>query len=574
MDHQNVYVGWRAAPDIWRSSLSLRFAPSYTQSRMSRNDLRARCKEPMPLFNAVARDAAAVLMAAGFLYIAYAAGTRCCSSRGMLTRWVGVIAALLLIATALFHALAVLGLFSPIPALVAIAVLAAVAYRVTGGAAWLRRELARDRLFIRRAAALFRRSPYRGGIVAFVVCAAPGLLRGLVLPPLGWDTLTYHGVKAGMWVQNGGVDTMVGTGPWGYYRNMLAGGEVFPAWAMLPLHSDALAPAVDVIQWLALGLVLVVLARRLFIREPYASAAAGFVLAIPTVKLLVGSGYVESGLLLALAAGLTLGLVGWNARGGAALVLGAGALGVAAATKFPMIPLSGAIAIVLVVRAVTAKRHAAAGAAVAAFAVAVAPWMFQTLWRTGLPFSPVPVKVAGITLGEPSLELKWYMDRPALRPYAFEDELAALKRVFSRPGTDTQALGLLAAVPLGLSFVGFRRLARRSRAGLVLIAVAIVVNLASYYAPEFSMVRQYLVGRQLALPAADGQPADAGQRLLVSSRFENRSNLFMVSSDRDLHQFAGVRGHRLLSGVGTSRLPPSPPRRCNGTRPVDDRSPR
>jgi hypothetical protein len=272
---------------------------------------------------------------------------------------------------------------------------------------------------------------------------------------------------------------------------MLAGGEVFPAWAMLPLHSDALAPAVDVIQWLGLGLVLVVLARRLFIREPYASAAAGFVLAIPTVKLLVGSGYVESGLLLALAAGLTLGLVGWNARGGAALVLGAGALGVAAATKFPMIPLSGAITIVLVVRAVTAKRHAAAGAAVVAFAVAVAPWMFQTLWRTGLPFSPVPVKVAGITLGEPSLELKWYMDRPALRPYAFEDELAALKRVFSRPGTETQALGLLAAVPLGLSVVGFPRLARRSRAGLVLIAVAILVNLASYYAPEFSMIRQY-----------------------------------------------------------------------------------
>ena len=38
---------------------------------------------------------------------------------------------------------------------------------------------------------------------------------------------------------------------------------MFTAWAMLPLRSDTLAPAVEVGQWLTLGFVLLVLARRL-----------------------------------------------------------------------------------------------------------------------------------------------------------------------------------------------------------------------------------------------------------------------------------------------------------------------
>ena len=294
----------------------------------------------MDILSAVARAMAAVFMAAGFLYVAYAVGLLFCSSRGILVRWVATIAALLILPTALFHLLALPHLFAPGPAILGLLLFAAIAFGLGGRGQRLRGSLARDALFVTRVATLVRRSPHRGMIIVFFVCAAPGLLRALLLPPLGWDSLTYHAVKAGMWVQNGGVDSMFGTGPWGYYQNMLAGGEVFSAWAMLPLHSDALAPAVEVAQWLALGLVMFVLARRFSIGEPFASAAVGFFLALPTVKLLVGSGYVELGLLLAFTTGVTLGLEAWAGAGSGTLALALGALGVAAATKMSMVPLA------------------------------------------------------------------------------------------------------------------------------------------------------------------------------------------------------------------------------------------
>src|SRR5205823_4086844 len=105
--------------------------------------------------------------------------------------------------------------------------------------------------------------------------------------------LSYHGVKAGMWVQYAGALHMAAPGPWAHYAMLWGGGEVFTAWAMLPFHSDLLAMAVDSVEWLALGLALVALARELSIREPYSSAVAGAALAVPSVRVLVGSGYVE-----------------------------------------------------------------------------------------------------------------------------------------------------------------------------------------------------------------------------------------------------------------------------------------
>ena len=446
---------------------------------------------PIRAVEPVAHAVTALLFAAGFFFVAYMAGLRLSSSRGILMRWVATIAALLWVPTALFHLLALPRMFRPVPALLAIALLAGLAFRLGGGKPRLRHGLAQDAVFVRRVTRLLRKSRHRGIVFAFFVCAAPGLLRALLLPPLGWDTLTYHAVKAGMWVQNGGVDSMVGTGPWGYYQNMLAGGEVFSAWAMLPLRADTLVTAVDVAQWLMLGFVLIVLARRLALREPFASAAAGFVLAIPTVKLIVGSAYVELGLLLAVAVGLTLGLGAWSVNRGGALGLAGGALGVAAATKVSMVPLAGGIAIVILIRALRTARWGAAAMAAFAFAVALSPWLLRTVSRTGLPFSPLPVTVGGLTLGEASPEVQWYMERPGMPAYVLEAELGVLRRVFASPGTQTEALGFFAAIPLGLSLLGLRRLAVRSRPGFLLVSIVALVDIACYYAPDFSMIRHY-----------------------------------------------------------------------------------
>src|SRR5262249_34937548 len=148
----------------------------------------------------------------------------------------------------------------------------------------------------------------------FLICAAPAVLRALVLPPMGWDALTLHATKAAMWVQHGAITGMQGSGPWAYYQPQMGGAEVFQAWAMLPVRSDLLVPIVDVVAWIAFGLSIAAFARRARIREPYASTAAAFVVALPTVRLLVGSGYVELPSMAAMMGGLAIGLIACRRR--------------------------------------------------------------------------------------------------------------------------------------------------------------------------------------------------------------------------------------------------------------------
>jgi hypothetical protein len=330
-------------------------------------------------------------------------------------------------------------------------------------------------------------------ILAFAAAASPALLRALFLPPLGWDTLTYHAVKAGMWVQNSGADSMVGTGPWGYYRNMLAGGEIFTAWAMLPLRADTLTGAFEVLQWLALGLAVMALARQLRVREPFASTAAGFVLALPTVHLLPGSGYIELGLLLALASGLVLFLSGIAGRPGLLALAGA-ALGVSAAAKLPMVPLCGGLALLLAARVLfkgTPRARAAASAGLLAFAVALVPWLLLAHARAGSFFSPLPIQIGGWVLGEGTPEVRWMLERPVPSEHRFLVEAAGLAWIFHAPFSRNEALGLLALVPLAAAPLGFRSLLRRARLGALSVGIVASVTVLTYYSPDFATGRYY-----------------------------------------------------------------------------------
>src|SRR4051794_10000469 len=176
---------------------------------------------------------AAMAIAGGTFLLAYAVALRVCPPRQRLLRWTGTMAAQVWTLAVLFHALALTHLFALLPALVAVGVLAAAAWVLPRP--WrLRTTWTRDAVYARRIVRLVITSPHRWIIAAFCLAAAPGLLHALVVPPLAWDTLTYHGVKPAMWVQTHGVDAMVGTGPWAYYENMPGGAELFWAWAMLP----------------------------------------------------------------------------------------------------------------------------------------------------------------------------------------------------------------------------------------------------------------------------------------------------------------------------------------------------
>ena len=128
----------------------------------------------------------------------------------------------------------------------------------------------------------------------------------------------------------GGTADLFAPGNWALYRNFWAGAEVLTAWSMLPFHADTLAMASQAICWLALGLALVALVRELGAREPYASSVAALVLATPTVRMQVGTGYVELVQLAFLFSGMALGMAFLRRPQNGLLVLTAAAVGLAA----------------------------------------------------------------------------------------------------------------------------------------------------------------------------------------------------------------------------------------------------
>ncbi|MBP7864351.1 MAG: hypothetical protein KA419_00265 [Acidobacteria bacterium] len=501
----------------------------------------------------IVRTMTALLLALSFLFVAWVVGWRLKAVRGALGRWVASLAFLAWFLSILFHLLAAVRGFALAPVTVLAGLSAAGAYIMAGGRKTLKTWGGREVVFLRRLSRAIRRSRHRWVVLAFASLATPGLLRALVVPPIGWDTLTYHGVKAGMFIQNGGIDTMEGTGPWGYYRNMPAGGEVFTAWGMLPLRSAAPAGAVEVTQWFGAGLALFVLARLLGAKEPFASRATGFILSLPTLFLLVGSGYVEVGLLAALSSALVLGVSAWEGRRPAAIFLAGGVLGVVAATKISVIPTAALVLAILVALAYrtggrAARRFAVAG--VVAFLLVVSPWLLRTHSRTGAWLSPVPARVGPLVLGVAPPEVEWYMDRPGLRAYDVAAETGVLRRVFRIPGSGDEALGFLALLPLVAIRPGLRQLRARHRGALVLCGAVFLTTLIGYYTPGFSLIRHYwsASSARFLLPAVALLPLvslcwcrDSSMAARVWGRVMVGATLFFLATS-GLQSFTGASG--------------------------------
>jgi hypothetical protein len=433
----------------------------------------------------------AIALGAGVLFVAFVVAWLNCGGRGALVRWTALGATAAFLLTAVFHLLAAVHLFARGPALSVGAALAAVAFLTSRGRAafWWQRE----RTFIRRVARRFWKSPYRVTVLIWLAGAAPPILRALILPPLGWDALTLHATKAAMWVQSGSVAGMDGPGPWAYYRLQLAGAEVFLAWAMLPMRSDVLVPLVDILEWFALGLTLIVLARTLRIREPFATTAAGFVLALPTVRLMIGAGYVELISMAALTGGIALGAASGKIRGQPLLLAGA-LLGVAAATKVNMIPIAGVALLILAIQTLYSERTKAlpwVASAALMFAVALGPWLLRSFHETGSILAPLPIHVGGWAIGKSAPEVDWLLHRSPQELAARGSELTVLKRVFARGGPLTPDLGLMAVVPIVMSLLGVSWLARRAPGPAVTVLVVSACSVIMYFSDSFQVLRHH-----------------------------------------------------------------------------------
>ncbi|MET0154249.1 MAG: hypothetical protein ABW298_16790 [Candidatus Binatia bacterium] len=456
------------------------------------------------MLNFLARAVLAQLLVGEAFVICYVISSRLLGHVPTMLRWVGLVASAGWLASLTFHLLAALGAFHLLGATLLLGVLTAA---VLGGCAadgsW-RRSLARDARFLRWVRRRLRRSPQRWFVLAFFAASLPIVVRPLILPPLAWDSLTYHAVKAAMWVQNSGRLEMHGPGTWSYYPNMWAGGEVFTSWAMLLFHSDLLAMEVDAVEWIALGFALVALARELGIREPYASAAAGFALVVPTLRISIGAGYVEAALLVMAVSALALA-VRFLERGSlGAFYLSACASGVAASVKFPFFPISSLALAVCVARVITLQaslptRIARAAAAVSLFALVLAPWPWNAYRETGFPFSPLPIELLGKRLGEATPEMEWYMEQPGSAAPG-ESEWGQLRQALV---DERMGPGLTTMLAVAVSFAAWPFLWRRHRLGLLLVGSTVIATWATYHAPGLELVRRSFAssGVRFLLPA-------------------------------------------------------------------------
>jgi hypothetical protein len=175
-------------------------------------------------------------------------------------------------------------------------------------------------------------------------------LRGLLRPPLSWDSLMYHLLLTATWLQEHNLKPVFGTYPVSYYGYAPANGSVWTWWWMAPSHSELYVNLASLPQWLLLGLATGALARHLGAKRHWPLAAL-LVVTAPVVVRFSATQYVDIFTAACLLAAAAFGLR-WlrEPEWGDALLAGSG-IGLAVGAKVIGIPYGAALAAMLVLTA-------------------------------------------------------------------------------------------------------------------------------------------------------------------------------------------------------------------------------
>lgn len=423
--------------------------------------------------------------------------------------WLGVAA---------FPALAAFGLFR-----LAIALPLAV---VAGGASawWIRRNPeARADLAARRAEWNAAWERLRGDPFALLVLTGAAVMalrlgRGLVAPPLGWDSLTYHLVRAARWIRFGDFAPEPAPDAWGAYEYFPFGGDSLWAWAMLPFHSDSPVAAAGVLVWSLVLAAAYALARELGGSRTNALLGALAVALLPSCANFATSGYVDNVTLFgALAGSLFVCRVLRGAPWAEGTVAAAG-LAVGAATKAVGLPLLALGACTLAAAAVAATLRRAgrpsprvgsiATAAVTACiaACAAAPPYIRAWMDHGSPLYPLPLVIAGRRLlaGNPEIELALDGLRMSIQPRF--DSGAFLRLLLVPDSGEFLNLGPCALVLVVFGFAAAIRLWRSkspSATGVLFLVLSSALILPGLLGPNTLGLRTHwaVVFGRFLLPA-------------------------------------------------------------------------
>jgi hypothetical protein len=254
-------------------------------------------------------------------------------------------------------------------------------------------------------------------------------MRGLVRPPLSWDSLMYHLWLAATWLQRHDLAPVFAAYPLNYYGYSPANGAVWLWWWMAPSHSELYANLAFLPQWALLGLATGAVARRLGARRAWPLAA--FLVAMtPTVARFAATQYVDVFTAACLLAGCSFGLSWLRVPRWGDAALAAAGLGLAAGAKVLGLVYAAALAAALLPLAAGAWRRRAAQAA-AALLLAAALGGYFYLRNAARGVDPLAIECEGLPHRQPARGL------PALpRP----GSVAALPRQMLAGGRLMRAL--------------------------------------------------------------------------------------------------------------------------------------
>jgi hypothetical protein len=117
-------------------------------------------------------------------------------------------------------------------------------------------------------------------------------LRGLLRPPLSWDSLMYHLLLTASWVQGHDLAPVFGGYPVNDYGFVPANGSIWLWWWMAPSHSELYVNLAALPHWVLLGLAVGGVARQLGARRHW-PLAAFLALLTPTVVRFAATQYVD-----------------------------------------------------------------------------------------------------------------------------------------------------------------------------------------------------------------------------------------------------------------------------------------
>lgn len=427
-------------------------------------------------------------VAAAALWIGYLVTRRVLPDASPSMRWSGSTILAYGVMYALLRALLLLHAFFLVVALVALLATATAAHvRLGGREGWvaLRRDVLRCALILRTVL----RGPWLAVGIGVLLLVGSRLVRGLVLPPMGWDALVYHLFKAGRWVQLGTNFFQRAPIPWGHYEYMPAGGSCLWSWALLSSRDGGmLAPAAALV-WTAIVLGGYAAARRFGAPQAPALACGAVLGTAPAVCSALTASYIDNTSLAA----CTLALVFSGAsRDGAArsepgetALLGI-ALGLGAATKTTVLPVLGLAGVLVAFRLAVSKapprrRIAALSCFVVPSLIVGAVEYGRAVWEHGNPVYPFALSFGGIQLARAAPGAPVGADlAPYLSEYRWTEPLRWIFLPIRRPRSDFAGLGPGALAVLALGGMGAIRIVRdRERRWLLALPLIVVAVVAA-----------------------------------------------------------------------------------------------